>query len=421
MYKSSIIKLSEVNDKQQVACKHCDLICEIPELEGDQMALCPGCDSVVAQSHVAEQDNVVPIALTALILLGLSIPFEFIAFSKQGLVQSIQILHAAEMMLSYDQPFLAMLINMTIIILPSSILVFVLLLHGKFLSLLPQKIQVFNTKMLFMAKDWCMPEIFLVGVLVSLVKITSLAQVSIGPSFWAFTGFVLFFIYTLAKLDKMAIWDKISEPREFLQKLTGIRAVDKNLGACSQCQTITQEHHCPRCGGGITVRDPYNLQKTLAWTLTAAILYIPANLYPIMTTVFLADAEPSTIIGGVALLWHHGSYPIAIVIFVASVFVPLAKLTSLITLTWVVKRRAGFCRVSFTKVYAVTEFLGKWSMVDVFVVAILVALVHLGGIMEIMPGPAALFFSIMVIASMFAAHSFDPKQLWDIEQPDTAS
>jgi len=375
----------------------------------------------MAQSHVKQPDNVVPIAITALILLGLSIPFEFIAFSKQGLVQSIQILNAPGMMLDYGQPFLSILITLTIIILPTGILIFVLLLHGKFLSLLPQKIQVFNTKMLFMTKDWCMPEIFLVGVLVSLVKITSLAQVSIGPSFWAFSGFVLFFIYTLSRLDSMAIWDKIAEPGEFLQKLTGIRAVDENLGACSLCQTITHESHCPRCNGSVTVRDPYNLQKTLAWTLTAAILYIPANLYPIMTTVFLADPEPSTIIGGVALLWHHGSYPIAIVIFVASVFVPLAKLTSLVILTWVVKRRASFRQVSFTKVYAVTEFLGKWSMVDVFVVAILVALVHLGGIMEIVPGPAAIFFSAMVIASMLAAHSFDPKQLWDIEQSVTES
>ena len=344
--------MNGVTNKRQVACQHCDLICEIPELENGQVAVCPACESVMAHSQNEKQDNILPVAITALILLGLSIPFEFIAFAKQGLVQSIQLLNAAEMMLAYGQPFLATLINLTIIILPASILVFVLLLHGKLLSLLPQKVQIFNTKMLFMAKDWCMPEIFLVGVLVSLVKITSLAQVSIGPSFWAFAGFVLCFVYTLARLDKMAIWDKISQPGEFLQKLTGIRAIDEKLGACSQCQTITQEAHCPRCGGGVTIRDPHNLQKTLAWTLTAAILYIPANLFPIMTTVFLADPEPSTIIGGVVLLWHHGSYPIAIVIFVASVFVPLAKFTSLITLSWVVKRRgktfAGFRLPRFT-------------------------------------------------------------------------
>ena len=116
------------------------------------------------------------------------------------------------------------------------------------------------------------------------------------------------------------------------------------------------------------------------------------------------------------LLWQSGSYPIALIIFIASVVVPIAKLVVLATLCWVVKARANFRQVSFTKIYSVTEFLGKWSMIDVFVVTILVALIHIEGIMEVIPGTGAIFFSGMVIASMLAAHTFDPKQLWDIGQ-----
>ncbi|SFP88531.1 paraquat-inducible protein A [Enterovibrio norvegicus] len=145
-------------------------------------------------------------------------------------------------------------------------------------------------------------------------------------------------------------------------------------------------------------------------------LYIPANIAPILITVFLNSPEPSTIIGGVAVLIEHGSYPIAIVIFVASVMLPLAKMAAFALFCWVVTKQKNICRLSFTQIYMIAEFLGKWSMIDVYVVAVLAALVQLSGMMEIVPGVGAVYFSLMVIASMIAAHSFDPKLLWDLEQ-----
>lgn len=400
----------------QIACHHCDQICHIPELGHNQQALCPACNGAVAQSIDGHHEYLMPMSIAALILLGLSIPFKFVSFSKQGLYQSIRLPDAADMMLQYGHPFLAGLINLTIILLPASILILILLVQSRLVSVLPKSAQIISGKALFLARQWSMPEIFLVGVLVSLIKITSLADVSIGPSFWAFSGFVICFIFSLLKLDRKAIWDHITHHAEFLMHFATTRAVDDNLAACPQCEILTQQARCPRCATAVVVRDPHNLQKTIALTITAAILYIPANVYPIMTTVFFSDREPSTIIGGVAILWHSGSYPIALVILIASVIIPLAKLTTLVILAWVVKRQCRFNRLSFTKIYSIVEFLGKWSMVDVFVVAILVALVHLTGIMEVIPGPGAIFFSAMVIISMLAAHIFDPKQLWDIEQ-----
>jgi paraquat-inducible protein A len=404
-----------------MACHHCDQISFIPQLEQGQVAICSVCDGELAHSVEGHLEYALPMSVTALILMALSLSFTFISFSKQGLVQSIQLTDAASVMLQYGQPFLAMLINFTIIVLPISILVTILLLHGRAVSLLPKELQIWITKMLFMMKDWCMPEIFLVGVLVSLVKITSLAEISIGLSFWAFASFVICFIFTLIKLDKMAIWDEVAHHEQFAPAKSGVRAIDIDLAACSLCDIMTDQDHCPRCSGKVIIRDPHNLQKTLAWTITAILLYIPANLYPIMTTVFLTDPQPSTIIEGVALLWQSGSYPIATIIFVASVVVPIAKLTTLACLVWVVKTKPRFKQISFTKIYAITEFLGKWSMIDVFVVAVLVALIQLTGILEVVPGSGALFFSAMVIASMMAAHAFDPKQLWDIDQSDSRS
>jgi paraquat-inducible protein A len=161
------------------------------------------------------------------------------------------------------------------------------------------------------------------------------------------------------------------------------------------------------------LRKTDSVQRTLALLITATILYIPANIYPIMVTEALGKSEESTILGGVVLLINLGSVPIAAVIFIASVVVPSAKFLALYYLVWSVKSGSRASGRQRTTLYQLTELIGKWSMVDVFVVAILVALVHLGGVMVIRPGIAALSFAGVVITTMIAAQSFDPRLIWD--------
>jgi len=161
------------------------------------------------------------------------------------------------------------------------------------------------------------------------------------------------------------------------------------------------------------LRMTNSLQRTVALLITASILYIPANLFPIMYTDQLGKTEPSTILGGVVLLIKLGSVPIAAVIFIASVMVPLGKLIAMFYLVWTVENHSPLNPRQRTVMYQVTEFIGKWSMVDVFVVAILVALVHLGGLLVIRPGVAALSFAGVVIVTMIAAESFDSRLIWD--------
>ena len=192
-------------------------------------------------------------------------------------------------------------------------------------------------------------------------------------------------------------------------------AAARNLAACHICCKLAPAdlHHCPRCGSALHLRKTDSIQRTLALLVTSCLLYIPANLYPIMITEQLGTAEGSTILGGVILLIHHDAIPIALVIFVFSVMVPLGKLMSMFYLVWTVKRHSPVSPRQRTLMYQITEFVGKWSMVDVFVVAILVALVHLGGLLSIQPGIAALCFAGVVIITMVAAESFDPRLIWD--------
>ena len=192
-------------------------------------------------------------------------------------------------------------------------------------------------------------------------------------------------------------------------------AASRNLAACHICCKLASAdlHHCPRCGAAMHLRKNDSIQRTLALLVTSCILYIPANIYPIMITEQLGKSEGSTILGGVVLLIHHGSIPIALVIFLFSVMVPISKLMSMFYLVWTIKRHSPASPRQRTVMYQVTEFVGKWSMVDVFVVAILVALVHLGGLLAIKPGIAALSFAGVVIVTMIAAESFDPRLIWD--------
>jgi paraquat-inducible protein A len=192
-------------------------------------------------------------------------------------------------------------------------------------------------------------------------------------------------------------------------------AADNNLASCHLCYKLApvDVHHCPRCGSAMHLRKKNSMQQTLALLVTSCLLYIPANLFPIMYTDQLGTTEPSTILGGVILLINLGSVPVAMVIFIFSVMVPSGKLMAMFYLVWTVEHHSPLNPRQRSKMYRMTEFIGKWSMVDVFVVAILVALIHLGGLLVIRPGIAALSFAGVVIVTMIAAESFDSRLIWD--------
>jgi paraquat-inducible protein A len=192
-------------------------------------------------------------------------------------------------------------------------------------------------------------------------------------------------------------------------------AADRDLASCHTCCKLSPAslHHCPRCGATLHLRITDSLQRTLALLITACVLYIPANVYPIMITEYLGVPTASTIMGGVVVLVQLGSIPVAAVIFIASVAVPLAKIVALFYLTWSVDRHRFANPRQRTRIYVIAEFIGKWSMIDVFVVAILVALVQLQGLLAFYPGIAAYSFAGVVVVTMLAAENFDSRLIWD--------
>ncbi|MEB2346563.1 MAG: paraquat-inducible protein A [Deltaproteobacteria bacterium] len=170
---------------------------------------------------------------------------------------------------------------------------------------------------------------------------------------------------------------------------------------------------CPRCGAPLHARKPGSLERTWALVIAAALCYLPANLLPIMTVTSLGKAQSDTIMSGVVYLLHHGMWPLALVVFVASIFVPILKLVILVFLLVSVRRRSRWRPAERTRLYRVTEAIGRWSMVDIFVVTILVALVRLGALATIEARSGAVFFGAVVVLTMIAAESFDPRLIWD--------
>ena len=187
------------------------------------------------------------------------------------------------------------------------------------------------------------------------------------------------------------------------------------LARCHDCGLLVAANRtlCPRCGAHLHLRKPDSLGRTTALVLAALVLYLPANLLPITVTTAIGTRQADTILSGVIYFMQTGSWEIAAVIFIASVFVPLAKLIILTLLLISVRFRWRWRPRDRTVLYRLTELVGRWSMVDIYVVTILVALVRLGAVATIEAGPAAVYFAAVVVLTMFAAESFDPRLIWD--------
>lgn len=205
-------------------------------------------------------------------------------------------------------------------------------------------------------------------------------------------------------------------------KTDSLTALKASLVSCHSCHLVCSipvsreisYATCPRCGSEIHQRKPNSIARSWALVLAAFIFYIPANVLPIMYTSSFGKTQADTILSGVIYFIKTGSWPIAFVIFTASVFVPLIKLFILVFLLISVQRKSRWRPLDRTRLYRITEAIGRWSMVDIYVITILVALVKLGTLATIEAGPGAVYFAAMVVITMFAAMTFDPRLIWDI-------
>ncbi|PCI69059.1 MAG: PqiA protein [Gammaproteobacteria bacterium] len=379
--------INQANISKILECHECALEVTIPQLREGQKAQCPRCGFIITAMHFNSIERILAFSITALIFLLASLPFDFLSFQSNGLENKFSIISSFNVLIESHYTVLAILQLFTIFIIPTTLLVLLIILlvplrKGRY----PNKGHGL-LKIIFKLMPWCMVEIFLVGALVSLVKIIGIADVQLGPSFYAFIFFSMSMTSALLHVDKVCLTE--------LLRLVDVKTLKKiNI----HDKTLTNKR--------------LSIQTTWALIITSVVLYIPANLLPIMNTRLFGQDDPSTILGGVILLWGMGSYPIALIIFIASVAVPVTKILALAWLNYSVQSERTNMTTERIKLYRIAEFVGRWSMVDVFVVIILASLIQLGNTISIVPGSATIAFSGVVIVTMLAAMSFEPHLIW---------
>ena len=206
--------------------------------------------------------------------------------------------------------------------------------------------------------------------------------------------------------------------------MSNVTAAQRGLLSCHACGLLCQPtpqgqaSDCPRCHTRLHLRKPDSIRRTWAYLLAGYILYIPANLLPIMEARSLKNAQIDTIMSGVIYLWREGSWHLALIVFVASIVVPTFKLVALSWLTYTVQTHSNRWTQQRARLYRFIDTIGRWSMLDIYVVALLVALVQLQLFATVKAGPAAAAFGAVVVMTLMAAHSFDPRLIWDFEETE---
>jgi paraquat-inducible protein A len=190
-------------------------------------------------------------------------------------------------------------------------------------------------------------------------------------------------------------------------------ALCRRCGLLSKLSATNETGYCPRCGSKLSFRRPEAIQRTWALIIAAAVCYIPANLFPVMTSITLMDTHEDTIIDGVVLLYLSGSWQLALIVLIASVMIPIGKLIALAYLLITVQHRSIRGNRERMQLYRLVEFVGRWSMLDVFVISFVVALVQIKPLMAAQPRIGIIFFAAVVVLTIFAAKSFDARLIWD--------
>jgi paraquat-inducible protein A len=268
-------------------------------------------------------------------------------------------------------------------------------------------------------RPWSMIDVFVFGVFVAYVKLGDLVTIGLMAGVYALLALTFVLVWMDSALDREAVWERLDHRGPTDDSCRG------SAGAvgCETCGLVSpprpEDPRCPRCESVLHARKPDSIARTWALVIAAAVLYVPANYFPVLTVVQLGAGQPSTILGGVEELVTARQYPLAVLVLFASILVPILKLAGLsLMLVTIQTGRSGWLR-DRTRLYHIVRFIGRWSMIDIFMESLLGALVVFGSVITIEPGIGAVAFCGVVILTMFAAETFDPRLMWDAAEQRT--
>jgi paraquat-inducible protein A len=399
-------------------CHHCGQLQVMPSMRPATRAVCVRCDTVLRHTH---RDPIgVPLALnvTALVLFLVATGSALLTVSRAGQVHVADLFTGPAGLEQTGWWELSIVVLFTTVAAPlARVLAMTAVLLGVQLRR-PHPLLRHLFAWVQRLRPWSMIEVYLLAVFVAYVRLGALARIELGPALYALAALMLTMVAADVMLDAETVWDALD-----LRRMQNVRPVrsgwqpgsPRRLG-CDTCHFVTRTlpgEPCPRCGVPLGWRKPNSIVRTWAFGIAALILYIPANTYPVLTFVELGAGEPSTILGGVRELLDAGMWPLAALVFFASIVVPGLKMLGLALLLLMTQARSARWLRDRTRLYRVIDQIGRWSMIDIFMGSLLVALLQFGAIVSVVPGPGAPAFAAVVILTMLAAQAFDPRLMWD--------
>jgi paraquat-inducible protein A len=397
-----------------IACHECDNLHHYELIPVGAKANCLHCGNLLYRHVPDSLHRCLALYLTALFLFIIANTFPFLSLELGGRVVENILFSSGWAMYEMGMGELGVLIFLTSILFPFIVIVGMLYLLvpaclGKVAPRMGQVYRLVNALL-----PWSLIGVFMLGVLIGIVKLQDLANVIFGPAIVALALLLLVYTAARASFNPHELWSLTGHSSV---DLTSDEARNKTILNCHTCGFLsfeTDDHqHCARCDTALHHRVKNSLETSWALLITAVVLLIPANLYPVMTVIRFGQGEPNTILSGVLHLIEGGMFGLAMIVFVASIVVPVMKLMILMFLLISVQKKSVWRPRDRTLLYRITEVVGAWSMVDIFLVGLLSALVSLDALSTIRPGIGAIFFAGAVVITMFAAQSFDSRLIWD--------
>ena len=402
-------------------CQSCGRFQIVPSLLPGQIAACVRCNSVLRRGRTDPLGRALALTIAALSILLVACLMSLMTVSTAGMVRHANLFSGPEGMGRSGLWPLSIIVLFTTVAAPTLKLAFMAyVLIGLRLARPPRHIRRVYAWVEHL-RPWSMIEVYLLGVAVAYTKLIDLVHIDLGVALYALFVLMITMIAADAALDRQSVWEEMERrgiPRDDIDHAaTQLTRPEDGAVSCHTCGLVCLPHHhddhCPRCGSTLHRRKPNAVTRAWALLIAAAILYIPANYYPVLQFIQLGAGQPSTILGGVVELMDGGLYPLAALVFFASVAVPLLKVLGMAVLLITTQMGWGGRLRDRNKLYFIVNAIGRWSMIDIFMETILVALVQFGAIVSIEPGVGAVAFCGVVILTMLAAEGFDPRLMWD--------
>jgi paraquat-inducible protein A len=411
--------VAQLNEDQR-ECPHCGLLCKLPPRYPGLVADCPRCGYVLWRMRRSRRTFPLSCTLAALLFYLYALVAPFLEISAYGRFSVARLTTGPAQFVLEGFGLAGALVFAVTLIAPALKLGLLTITLGGLRILPPSWLKLAFRLYLYLA-PWAMIDVYLLGFLVAYTKLIAYAVVHLDTALYALICCMLTMAAADGSVDIEQVWRTLDSRSARAHVHDGPLLSCRGCGFLTPAQTtgeeVTGKLRCQRCGAPVHTRKPDSLSRSWSFLLGAMALYIPANVYPFMVLTSLAHSNAYTIFGGIIELAQSGLWPLAALVFFASFTIPLLKILSLAYMLITAQlRRKGHLNAR-TGAYRFIEFIGRWSMIDVFMVSILIALMRFGQVASVHAAIGSVCFGGVVVLTIFAVEAFDPRLMWDAEHP----